>query len=262
LPTTDPAADNEPQPLPPALLQGGQGGRFPVPDPTTLTTEALRREVASLQVLIEQRVAALKELVESKFKGVGVELDLRQEGRSTEISYIKAQIDDDVRGLRDLVTEKFKTVDLAFDLVERQRIEQKKDTKDAVDAALTAQKEAVREQTTASERAIAKSEAATNKQLEQQLLTSGTANEALRRAIDEVKERVADVDRNARSNIADLDRSLRTSLSEVAQTANSYGQQRQGGIDSRAVIGWVLGAVGSLLAIGAIIFAAASRGGG
>jgi len=58
--STNPAADLQPE-APELLRAGGSGNggsRFPVPDPTTLTTEALRREVASLQVLIEQRIDA------------------------------------------------------------------------------------------------------------------------------------------------------------------------------------------------------------
>src|ERR1035438_8944380 len=43
--------------------------------------------------------------------------------------------------------ERSEAVKLEFSLVERQRVEQKLDTKQAVDAALIAQKEAVREQT-------------------------------------------------------------------------------------------------------------------
>src|ERR1035437_10183675 len=56
-----------------------------------------------------------------------------------------------MKGIERIVDEKFASVNTQLQLIERQRVEQKKDTKDAVDAALTAQKEAVREQTIASE---------------------------------------------------------------------------------------------------------------
>jgi hypothetical protein len=133
--------------------------RRPVPDPTVLTTQALYREVSALQELIEQSI----------------------------------------RGTREVIDQQFYKVEQQFELVERQRVEQKKDTKDAVDAALTAQKEAVREQTSASERSIAKSEAATNKQLEQLATTFSNTQASLLARIDELKERIVDVDRKAES---------------------------------------------------------------
>jgi biotin operon repressor len=134
-----------------------QDDRRPVPDPTVLTTQALYREVSALQELIEQSI----------------------------------------KGTREVIDQQFYKVEQQFELVERQRVEQKKDTKDAVDAALTAQKEAVREQTSASERSIAKSEAATNKQLEQLAATFKTSSDSLLARIDELKEWIVDVDRKA-----------------------------------------------------------------
>ncbi len=126
----------------------------PVPDPTTLTTAALMREIAAMNSVLDQRF------------------------QKTE----------------DVVMERFLRVDHMFHIVEQQRVEQKSDTKAAVDAALTAQKEAVREQTTASERAIAKSEAATARQLEQMGSTFQVAIEGLRRDHQDLKERTVAIE--------------------------------------------------------------------
>jgi DNA anti-recombination protein RmuC len=126
----------------------------PVPDPTLLTTEQLLREVA-----------ALRELVES-----------------------------DIEGLEAIVAEKFRSVDQQLELVERQRVEQKADTKAAVDAALTAQKEAVKEQTTASDRAIAKSEASMTKQLEQLSATFAASIKSVVDSLDDMKQRVGSIE--------------------------------------------------------------------
>jgi hypothetical protein len=134
-----------------------QDDRRPVPDPTVLTTQALYREVSALQELIEQRI----------------------------------------EGATAVIDQQFYKVEQQFELVERQRVEQKKDTKDAVDAALTAQKEAVREQTSASERSIAKSEAATTKQIDQLAVTFASTQSSLLARIDELKERIVEVDRKA-----------------------------------------------------------------
>src|SRR6185437_5456113 len=131
-----------------------QQGSVPVPDPTLLTTENLRREILGLRELVETKIEALKELT----------------------------------------FEKLAKVEQEFDLVERQSVEQNKDTKDAVDAALTAQKEAVKEQTTASERAIAKSEAGTNKQLEQLADNFNTTFRGITTTIDDLKDRVRGIE--------------------------------------------------------------------
>lgn len=128
--------------------------RVPIPDPTLLTTQALLREVAGLRELMESRLEALEDVEEQKFY----------------------------------------KVEQQFELVERQRVEQKKDTKDAVDAALTAQKEAVREQTAASERAIAKSEAATSKQLDQLSVTFANEAASQRRELGEMKQRLTAIE--------------------------------------------------------------------
>jgi hypothetical protein len=91
---------------------------------------------------------------------------------------------------KDVENERFRSVAQQLTLVERQRVEQKEDTKAAVDAALIAQKEAVKEQTIASEKSIAKSEAATTKQLDQQAVTFRTAIDGVLVILNDLKERV------------------------------------------------------------------------
>ena len=178
----------------------------PVPDPTALTTEAIQREMVGWNA----QLLALRELLMAK---------------------VEAEVA--------LTAERFATS-------ERLRLEQKADTKAAVDAALTAQKEAVKEQTIASERAIAKSEAATTKQLEQQQVTFQTVSDALRRSIDEVKER--SVEEN---------RAMRTSISEVASSANGIVQQKVGAKEDRtaiyATIGLLITIMLALMALAAFL---------
>ena len=98
--------------------------------------------------------------------------------------------------------ERFASVETQLDLVERQRVEQKKDTKDAVDAALAAAKEAVKEQTTASQLSIGKSEASTKEQLNQLSATFTTAQQAMTQAIVSLTTRVERIE-NARTTLAE-----------------------------------------------------------
>jgi len=108
-----------------------------------------------------------------------------------EITILRELIDAMYKGAEQITAEKFNAVTGQFELIERQRVEQKMDTKAAVDAALTAQKEAVKEQTTASERAIAKSEAATKEQLNQLSATFTAAIKGLTDILNDTKERVS-----------------------------------------------------------------------
>lgn len=144
-------------------------------DPTKLTTQMVLREVGILEdkvdnaILVRQREQqSIRELLESKL--------------------------DDTSQIRE---EKFHSIETQFDLIERQRVEQKLDTKQAVDAALIAQKEAVHEQTIASGLSIAKSEAATAKQLDQLSVTMSTAIAGVTQSASETKD-------NLNSVISDL----------------------------------------------------------
>lgn len=121
----------------------------PVPDPTSLTTEALHREIRALRELIFERLDR------------------------------NAQVAD----------EKFDSVKTQLRLIERQRVEQKADTSAAVAAALSAAKEAVKEQTTASEARTDKSEASMIKSVEQLGEKFDTAFEGQRREVNDLKTR-------------------------------------------------------------------------
>ena len=166
------------------------GGSTPRPDPTVLTTEQLMREIGALKREFEAALSAIVVRLDSMDRATDLKFITRNE--------FPKQILNEIESLQDLFDEKLKNVENQFELVERGRVEQKIDTKAAVDAALIAQKEAVREQTTASERAIAKSEAATTKQIDELNKTFATLIEGIRRELGDLKERIAQVDSSIR----------------------------------------------------------------
>lgn len=141
-----------------------EGGPPPVPDPTVLTTEQLLREVDRVQKLIDAKI----------------------EGS---VGTLSARLD----GMELVLAEKFQSVRQQFEIIESRRVEQKQDTKTAVDAALQAQKEAVAAQTDASEKANAKTEAATTKSTDQLAETFNTAVDGMRREIADLRERLGKV---------------------------------------------------------------------
>ena len=153
------------------------------PDPSTLTTAQLLREIEILRDSIDDKVDARH----------------REMAVAQELSEAK------LRGEAQLTSQRFDAFTNQLELIERQRVEQKSDTKAAVDAALIAQKEAVQEQTIASGLSIAKSEAATAKQLDQQSVTFTTAisgvtktssdqKDAFNISIADLKERLGALD--------------------------------------------------------------------
>jgi len=142
----------------------------PIPDPTVLTTQQLLRELASL-----------REVLTTRMDGYDKAITLLQAfaDRQPTIAEVVAKFD-----------EKFRGVDLQFK--ERdQRVEQAaKESKVAVDAAFASQKEAVSEQNKSAAAAIAKSEAATTKQIDAIGILLQANAKASDEKIDDLKSRI------------------------------------------------------------------------
>lgn len=119
----------------------------PIPDPTLLTTEQLNREIASLRELLEARIDSHALLDDNRFAAL------------------------EHRIARQLSA------------IEQQRVEQKEDTRTAVDAALTAQKEA-----------IIKSDAATTKSIDQLAKTFEAVSGGQQEILVALKERITAVE--------------------------------------------------------------------
>jgi hypothetical protein len=134
----------------------------PTPDPTVLTTAQLLREIESVKDWTNALVTASK----------------------------------------DVTIERFRSVETQFALSERQRVEQKKDTKDAVDAALSAAKEAVQEQTKASAEAIGKSEAINSNTQSQLAAQFETGIKSVTEKFDDLKDRVLRLEQTRITEVA------------------------------------------------------------
>jgi len=155
-----------------------EGERY-ITDPSTLTTAQLFREIGSLKELLLQRIEAVEEGIEIAHQDlVRVPTDVQKQ-----VGGLKELLEKTIELLAKLNEEKFGNLEKRLDLVEQARIEQKKDTATAVDAALKAAKEAVTEQNASNVLAISKTENNTTKQIEQ-------VNEK----IDDVKERLTRIE--------------------------------------------------------------------
>jgi len=179
-----------------------------VADPTVLTTAQTQREVSALKELVFNRLASMEKAIEvshADLVRVPTEVQERvgnlKELHETKIASARA----DSVNLHDniavqlverekLVLEKFASIQTQF--LERDvRTEQNaRDSKVAVDAALQAAKEAVAEQNRSSALAIAKSETATMKQIDQIGTLIQTGNKAVDDKFDDVKERLSKIE--------------------------------------------------------------------
>lgn len=148
----------------------------PTPDPTVLTTEALHREISGLRQIMEARLQCQDENlshVEKQINGAKEVIETRLEGMDKAITLLQgltdkvpAQVESAVERLQELHAEKFASIATQFAERDTRTEQTSKDSKVAVDAALQAAKEAVGEQNKSSALAIAKSEAATTKQID------------------------------------------------------------------------------------------------
>lgn len=126
-----------------------EGGLTPVPDPTILSTEALHREIRHLREQIEARLDGMKDVTDERFTSVSQ--------RFTE---------------RDIRSER-----------------EARDNKVAVDAAFAAQKEAAAKQDEANQKAIDKSEKATDEKIVRLEQLFRTTTDALGDKIDDDRRR-------------------------------------------------------------------------
>lgn len=162
----------------------------PRPDPTVMTSRQLAIATDSLKELLRAEVRGLVEVFEARFSALNNAGDLLQVISNNQPQMMNEKVD----ALRVLHNERFTSIQTQF--IERDtRTEQtSRDSKVAVDAALQAAKEAVGKQQEASDRAIAKSETSTLKQLEaiQTLISSNT--KASDEKVTDVKDRLTRIE--------------------------------------------------------------------
>lgn len=137
-------------------------------------------------------------------------------------AWLEKVVDAKIEGRSALSNERYQSVLREFESIERRRIENKSDTKSALDAALAAAKEAVKEQALASDKAISKSESAVT---------------------DQIKAVVATVD----------DLKARTVVMETQKTTTVENRG-----ESRSNIGMVVGIIGVAFGLLSFIVVAAN----
>jgi hypothetical protein len=196
-----------------------EGGWAPIPDPTVLTATAvsqakedLRRELTSIQTLLAERILRaesilrdldmrlkgdiastadnLQALVVQRFEAVEASMRMLPEEQEKLRQGLREDIQIAVVNLQHLHEERFSAIQQQFEERDVRSEQDKKSSKDALDAALLAQKESVSQQNDANTTAATKTEASFTKQID----LVGTQISALDKSwtdrFTELKERI------------------------------------------------------------------------
>ena len=154
----------------------------PNPDPTTATNNAVDRAMRSERDYVDGRIAALYERLSAMDQATMLRLQT--------ITNVPELIDEKVGNLKALTIVKFDNVDDRFKERDTRGEREARDNKVAVDAAFSAQKEAAAKQDEANQKAIDKSEKATNETITKNADAAEARANALADKIDDLKERM------------------------------------------------------------------------
>jgi hypothetical protein len=232
--------------------------QLPVPDPTTLTTQALDRQLEQTQQLVETKL----EVVRTRIDAIDRATEIFQDS----LVRVPTDVDKQVGNLRALHDERFNSVTtqiaagfdsvtLQFEERDKRGERESRDNKVAVDAAFAAQKEAASEQNKSNTLAISKSEAATSETINklEQLVSANIGG--LTSKVDDVKSGLGAVRQEFANSVAAVRQEL------IAFQSRSAGGQDQRS-DNRAGVNMglaIFGAVATLISIVALIYGFTGR---
>lgn len=205
----------------------------PNPDPTVYTNEAIERASKSERDYVDGKVAVLAERLDR--------MDEATKLARSDIVKIPCQIKEGVDGLKVLLSGELRSINEKFEAAEKVRIEQKQDSKESIDFALTAAKEAITEQNNSNNEKINKSETSVNETIKSNQDANKQITDGLTKTLDELKSTVGAI-------VA-----AQASRSETIIDARSTRADSRGGLSS------VSTAIASVVAVGAILFAAYSH---
>jgi cation transport regulator ChaB len=207
------------------------GDSPPVPDPTILTTEQLLRTVGAERDYVDGRIAVLVERLDA--------IDRATKLLNETVNRVPTDVQREVSHLRELSDEKFVSIQTQFRERDTRQERESRDNKVAVDAAFAAQKEAAGKQEDTFSKGIDKSEAATQETIGKLTELFRTTNQALSDKVDDLKQRLSDVDK-----------ALQESINRVAGTANAAVAEKRGATNDRAGLYAGLAALAVIITLG------------
>jgi hypothetical protein len=220
----------------------GVGDWRPTPDPTTLTTAQLRREISALREVLQAQIDGMNRATELLSETVNRTPTVIQ----TEIAHVRELIQEKLGSLGGSAEEKFKSIELQFAERDVRTNQAATAASEALKAALQAAKEAVFEQAQAAAKAAEKTELSTTKQIDliqQQIKTLG---DAFGDKIDDLKGRI---DRGEGAGAGVREAATDTRASETFAQAAEIARASQ----ARTNISIAVAALSSLIALAAVI---------
>jgi hypothetical protein len=133
-----------------ALQQDSSGDIRPIPDPTTLTTAQLFREITNLRLQMEHDLAALRAIIETRLDGYDKAITLLQKAADR----VPSEVETKVGQLQALHAEKFRSIEGQF-----------ASSKTALDSALQSSEKSNAEKNALQALAISKAETSVAEQL-------------------------------------------------------------------------------------------------
>jgi predicted outer membrane protein len=178
--------------------------RRPDPDPTTLTTAQLLRELFSLREILQAKLDGNKNEVDTRFDAVLVRIDAIDKATvlfEENLTRVPTEVDKAILHLRELIFAELKTIQQQFYAVAQQFEERDTRvreaavaTKTAVDAALQAQKEAFGQQNTTFAQSIEKSEISITKQIDSLVQNQTTQIQSITTLYGDLKDRMTRIE--------------------------------------------------------------------
>ena len=256
-----------------------QPSNIPIPDPSVLTTQQLTREISAIQALTDTKFIGLQEqfrllqallmdkiqdaantrheALEKISQTIQDGIDKTQQEARFALGENEKRVNDKFNSQSNITSEKVIHLELLHDekfasiqnqFTERDtRTEQtSRDSKVAVDAALQAAKEAVGEQNKSNALAIAKSEAAFTKQIDQISTLIQTTVKGVDDKIDDIKTRLTLIEGNTVGRTENHQESQ--SNKQTSQSSNSL------------ILSVVFGIGGLVIGIGGFVVAIMSHG--
>lgn len=210
------------------------------PDPTILTTQQTLRENAWLREVIETRVAAIDKailLLQSFADRTPTTMDVQHQ----------------TLALREVMMEKFSGIKTQLEDRDSQTEKAARDVKSAVDAALSAAKEAVGEQNKSNTLSIAKSEDGFTKQLDALNEMIKNTSKGVDDKISDIKDRITSIE--SKTSVSDPSTAidvaaLKASVSRLSSSSDTLNGR---GAGAAALWGLIVGGVGLLMAIGTFL---------
>ncbi len=170
---------------------------IPVPDPSTLTIDLLRRELAALREIIETRLSAMDQATALQAAGLKDLIEFGVDSRAHLIADIDRQMSAQreylvgrIEQIMAVGAERFDSINNRFEDRDERIRTLAEHSQNALEAAIKSAAEAVAEQNRANNLAVGKSEVATQKQIDSLITNMGTSIKSLEDKISDLRTRL------------------------------------------------------------------------